>query len=455
MSERSLPESKPPGAARSVLIGALATGNLFFGVLHQWYIITSLGAGREADAFFASMLPVFLIAVVSTPMPYVLVPLLSVEAREGFARTAWTLLAVSGVLFGFAAAGLAASASAWVPWIVPGFDAGTLALTVRLVQIQAMAVVFTGTAAVLVSIHQTRQRFVWVEASGALAGIAVMALLVWGLPQYGVAFGAAALALRLGIQSLLLGSGLERPRRPDLALPVLREAVRRLRPLVLGTAYARTDVLVERFLASLGPAGSLALLANAQQIAAAAVRPLHAALIAPIVPTLSELAERRDWSAFGRLARDRALLLWGIGGAILVSFLFVGGPLLDLVFAFGRMQADAIGQLRIFVLVLCAGLAANLGASVLIASFYALGNTVAPTVIGSALYTVGLLLRVVLFYGFGVLGIAIAISLQAIASALVLGLALFAREIPRRRAVLAPAAQAPEGAMKTILVRAR
>jgi putative peptidoglycan lipid II flippase len=455
VSARSLPESQPPGAARSVLIGALATGNLFFGVLHQWYIITSLGAGREADAFFASMLPVFLIAVVSTPMPYVLVPLLSVEARERFAGTVWTLLAVSGALFGLAAAALAASAGAWVPWIVPGFDASTLALAVRLVQVQSIAVFFTGIAAVLVSVHQTRQRFVWVEASGALAGIAVMALLVWGMPRYGVAFGATALALRLGIQSLLLGSALGRPRRPDPALPVLREAGRRLRPLVLGTAYARTDVLVERFLASLGPAGSLALLANAQQIAAAAVRPLHAALIAPIVPTLSELAERHDWSGFGRLARERALLLWGIGAAILAGFLLVGAPVLELVFAFGRMQADAIGQLRLFVLVLCAGLAANLGASVLIASFYALGNTVAPTVIASALYTAGLLLRVALFYRFGVLGIAIAISLQAIASALVLAIALFARELPRRRSVSVAASQTPEGPMKTILVRAR
>jgi putative peptidoglycan lipid II flippase len=425
--------TRSSAVARTALIGGLASVNLLFGVLHQWYILTSLGAGREADAFFASMVPVFLISIVSTPIPYVLVPLLVVEPRARFGRAAWTLLAASAVLFGVLALAVAGSASVWVGWIVPGFDARAVALTVRLVQIQALAVLFTGIAATLASIHQTRQRFVWIEASGVLAGALVMGLLVWAMPRYGVELAAAALALRLGIQSTLLGLGLGRPQRPDGSLAVLRVAASRLRPLVLGSAYARTDVLVERFLASLGPAGSLALLANAQQIAAAAVRPLHAALIAPIVPALSELAERRDWFAFARLVRVRALLLWGVGVGILLGFVAVGAPVLELAFGIGRMQGAAIVELRGFVLVLCVGLAANLGAAVLIAAFYALGNTLAPSVIASSVYTVGLLLRIALFHAFGVLGIALGISLQSVASALALGIALFARELPRRR----------------------
>jgi len=455
---RSAQAANVPSPAKSTWIGGLSLINLIGGILHQWYIITWLGAGSEADAFFASMLPVFLVGFITTPLPYVLVPLLTIEAAERFSVAAWTFLSVVLSIFGLAAVGVAASASLWVPWMVPGFDTRTTELTAELVRVQALGLLFAGTSGVLVSIQQARQRFVWIEVSGILSGVVVMVLLIWGLPSFGVAFGSAALALRLGIQSLLLAGGLGTFRRPDWSITALREALQRLRPLILGAAYMKTDVLVDRLLASLGPPGSLALLANAQQIAAAAVRPLHAALVTPIVPTLTENAHVGNWNGFSVLVRNRAWLLWGIGLASMLGFLLVGEPLLALAFDFGRMEPDAIHRLWVFVLVLCGALAANLGSAVLISAYYALGNTVVPTVVGSSVYTAGLVLRIGLFYWMGVLGIAVAISVQAATNAVALAFTLFFRELSRRRKLAAdyPASRgAPQSAWSIRAARLR
>jgi peptidoglycan biosynthesis protein MviN/MurJ (putative lipid II flippase) len=426
-------DAAPPGLAHTTKLGALAALNIFLGLLQHWYIITALGPGPEADALFASfVVPQLALAIVTNSVTQVLVPMLAIESRDGFGSAAWTFFLGLGLLFGISGLALAATASLWVPWTLPGFDDPTTVLTVRLLRIQTIGMVFTALSSVLWSIYQARARFLVIEISGAMASACVLALLAWGLPAFGVTLAAWAIVLRPVLQTVFLAPGLGEPRWPHWTSPTVSEGWRRLRPLLVGTTYYKTDQLVDRFFASMSAPGSLTLLYTAQQIYSAAQRILAKALVAPLVPTLASKSARADWSGVSRLAARRVLFLVLLGLASVGGLVVVGRPLLGWIFGLGRFEPHEVTQLWILLLALGAAFVARSAAQVVTSSFYAAGNTLIPTLIGSAGYTGGLILRGVFFHLWGVLGLAVAISVQAVVNASVLAYVLFARHLARR-----------------------
>ena len=80
-------------------------------------------------------------------------------------------------------------------------------------------------------------------------------LLIWGLSRFGIVTAAWAMVLKTFLQTLFLLRGLGPYSKPDWRSESLKEAWRRLKPLLLGNAYYKTDQLVDRFLASMAPAG--------------------------------------------------------------------------------------------------------------------------------------------------------------------------------------------------------
>jgi len=396
----------------TIQLGFISAVNIGLAFVFQWYVITKLGPGMETDALFAGMtLPQLALAVISGSLMHVLVPLLSGEGEDRIRQDAWGFLALVVGLFSLLALVLHLSAPLWVPLTVPGFNAPSQALTITLTRIQLVGMVFTAANGVQWAAYHARQQFLWAEATPILASVLGLALLMWALPRYGVVAAAWINALRMGLQTLLLAPGMGRPVRPDLGAPAIRQAWRRIKPLLVGTTYYKTDPLVDRFLLSTAGSGSLSLYYLAQQIYNACSQVLNKALAAPLVPMLSMLHKAGDRAGFRRVYRRKLLQTGTICAVGLLVLGIFGQTLLRLLIGHGNVSAGNVAELYWIMLWLAGMFAGSVMGQISSSSFFALGDTTTPTRLGIYSYTIYIPAKIALFHYFGAFGLAFATSL--------------------------------------------
>jgi peptidoglycan biosynthesis protein MviN/MurJ (putative lipid II flippase) len=406
------------GLQRSAVLAAAASANIAASFLYNWYLLAVLGPGREVDALFAAMIaPQLLLVVVGTALSNVLIPMLSVQPESRIPDLVWTMLRVVFLYTGLAALCLALTARWWVPLAVPGFPPDARPLVVKLTAIQLVGAVLTVVSAVQRSAYNARHRFVWPEASTLLSTGLGFVYLAAAIPTQGVAAAAWATVVRAVLQVLFLLRGTGRYRRPRERVAELRDAWVRLRPLMLGALYFKTDFVVDRLLASMAPVGALSLYSLAQQAYSAAQLVLGKALAAPAVPPLSRAAETRRWGQFRSLSRRRLLMLVLMSLIGYVGVLLLGRPVLGLVFGHGKMTPAKLDELWWLFVALGGVWFGSVAGQIIAASFYAEGDTRTPMVVGAATCTVAIGLKVAGFFAFGITGLAVAASLYYLSSA--------------------------------------
>lgn len=419
---------------QTVTLALLAGANILITLLFQWYVITQLGVGIETDALFAGMaMPQLILTVVSTSLTHVLVPLLATEEPTEFRRNAWGFFLGISSIFTVLALVLYLTAGFWVGWLVPGFSDAARALTVSLTRIQLVSMIFTASVSVLWSIYHAKQKFVWVELSTLLATLLSLGLLVLLLPVYGVTGAALLIVLRSALQVVWLLPGLGRWIRPDWSSSAMRSAWQRIRPLLLGTAYYRTDPLVDRFLASMAPAGGLSLLYIAQQIYGVANIVAEKAIAAPMVPLLALKANAKEWIEFRRIYQRRLLAMGGLTLIGYVVLLLAGERILNLLIGHGGVTAANVHLLWLIMVALVGFFIAGAMGVVTSKTFYAMGDTSTPTKMSIVTYTLYIPAKVFGFYRYGLLGLAAVTSGYLFVNLALQILLLEGYVIPRRQ----------------------
>lgn len=406
----------PPLAMKqTVQLGTLSAANIGIAFLFQWYVLTQLGPGMETDALFAGMtLPQLVLAVISGSLMHVLVPLLAGENEDRLRHDAWGFLVLVGGLFGLLATILYVTAPWWIPLTVPGFGGAGKVLTIELTRIQLIGMVFAAINGVQWAAYHARQQFVWAEFTPILASAAALLLLIWALPRYGVIAAAWISTLRMALQTLLLAPGMGKPLWPDLRSPAISAAWQRIKPLLLGTAYYKTDPLVDRFLLSTAGSGSLSLYYLAQQIYGAVSQVINKAIAAPLVPLLSKLHKAGDRDGFRRTYQRKLLQVGAISLAGLLFLGLFGQAMLDLLVGHRNISADNVEELWWIMIWLGGMFVGGVAGQICSSSFYACGDTITPTRMSMLTYTAYIPSKVAAFYFLGVIGLAIATSIYYI-----------------------------------------
>ena len=392
-------------------LSLLAGANLLVSFALQWLIVVTIGPGPDTDALYAAVaVPQLAVTIVAGSLSHVLVPLLSGESDEESRRDAWTFFVLLGMIFVAVAAVLYLCAPYWVPLLVPGFSATHKTLTTTLTRIQLAGIVFTALTGVLWSVHRAKHQFVWPELANLLASLLALSILVRTLSRYGVFAAAWVGVLQTAVPAVLLVPGLGAFRRPQLRSPRTREAWRRIKPLLLGTTYYKTDPLVDRFLSSLAPAGGLTLLNLAQQAWGALAQILNRAITGPLVPTLATYAKQESWSLFRQAYRARLLLITVVTVVFLAVLLAAGAAPLARLVGRGGVTASNVRLLWWLMLALGGVLVGGAAGQIVSSAFYSMGNTATPTKVGMIGFTVGIGLKVIGFFWLGVVGIAVGAS---------------------------------------------
>ena len=421
----------------SGLLAVLSGIEILLGVVYQWHFLRRIGPGVETDAFYAGMMvPQLVLIVLTGSLSQVLVPLLAVQREEVFAQSIWTFLHGVGLTFGGLVVIAWLGAGWWVPLTVPGFSQAGAALTVHLVRIQLFGLVLGALSTVLWTAHQARRRFLWSVVSPLIASVIGLGVLWWGLPRFGVSAAAWAGVCRAGVYALLLLPGIGAFHWPRWRTPVTSEAWRRMRPLLSRSVYFKADVIVDRFLGSLAPAGALSLLTLARQVYTAGLGVMNKAVTAPAIPALAQLAERGAWPEFLRIRNGRVLWSTLLAGVSFLGLLLVGRQMLSFFFSGSSFQPEEVHRTWGLLVVLSGVWVAGVASQVLAGALYAQGDTETPTRAGVISFTAGIALKVVGFYLLGIWGIAAGASLHYLLMA-----ALLARAGSRPRPV-GPAAGA-------------
>ena len=404
---------------QTVQLGALSAANIGVAFLFQWYALTQLGPGIATDALFAGMtIPLLVLSVISGSLMHVLVPILAGESEDRLRHDAWGMLVLVGGLFGVMAILLYVTAPWWIPITVPGFTEAGQALTIELTRIQLVGMVFTAINGVQWAAYHARQQFVWAELAPILASALALLLLIWALPRFGVIAAAWISTLRMGLQTLLLTPGMGKPVRFDLRSSTIQQAWQRIKPLLLGTAYYKTDPLVDRFLLSSASSGSLSLYYLAQQIYGAASQVLNKAIATPLVPLLSKLHKEGNSDEFRRVYLRKLLQVSMIGIVSLLGLGVFGQATLDLVVGNGNISADNVKELWWIMIWLAGMFLGGVTGQICSSSFYACGNTITPTRMSMITYTAYIPCKIIAFYFFNIVGLALATSIYYIINSL-------------------------------------
>jgi peptidoglycan biosynthesis protein MviN/MurJ (putative lipid II flippase) len=184
--------------------------------------------------------------------------------------------------------------------------------------------------------------------------------------------------------------------------------------------YYKSDALLDRFFASLAPAGTLSLYHVAQQLYASASMVLNRAVVAPVVPRLSRRANLKQWPAFIAQVNQRLVVLLVMTFAASVGLALVGRTVLATIFHRGQFTPVAIEHLWWLLLLLSGVWVGGAAGQILSTSFYAQGDTRTPTLVGVAGFSVAIILKVVAFRRYGIEGLAVAASLYYLLNAAVL-----------------------------------
>jgi putative peptidoglycan lipid II flippase len=402
-------------------IGVLTIINIGTLFIYQWYILMYFGPGLKTDALFAGMtLPQIVLAVISGALSNVLVPLLSDEDETQSRENAWGFFALILSLFSLLGILLSLTSHLWVPLIIKGFNEEGKTLTIELTRIQLIGMIFSAANGVQLAVNYAKKKFIYVEILQIITNILFFGIMVLILPEYGIIAAAWIYVLRTFFLSLLLMPSMGKPQLPNLKSPAIHLAWKRIKPIIIGSAYYKTDPLIDRYLLSFSGNGNLSIYYMAQQIIAAINQVISKAISMPYLPLISKASKDNNENQFRDLCFTNAVQVSTIGAVILLIISIYGTEIINLLIGYGSIKHENINQMYWMLIYLSGLFIGGALGQVFANAFYAMGETSIVVKISSITYTIYIPGKILGFYLFGVKGLAIATSLLYIVDCLIM-----------------------------------
>jgi putative peptidoglycan lipid II flippase len=411
---------------RRVLIGTLIVGAMTAAVTaataaRDLVIAYRFGTADAVDAFFlALVLPTIAVQVTAVALATATMPQL-IKTREGgdgaaADRLAANVGAVGLGLFALVAILLAFAEEPITRFLASGFSADKAATTRSFYLALLPSIVIQGWSTFMGGLINARERFALVAAAPVLRPLAVIILvlspaasgnsmvLVWGYLGGAIleagAIGAAA--IRLGIPVLSCWHGIDRPTRT-----VLRE----FGPLAAGFVVMGGAVMADQYLASLLAPGSVAALSYGAKVVSLIIGLGVLPLSAVVLPHFSIQASRSQWRELRTTLLQWSGAVVALGAPLALAAIVYSEPIVRLLFergAFSAADTAVVAQVQAFLLLqIPFYLPGILFTRVLMALQE--GRLVMMVALTNVTANIGASL--VLLHSFGVIGIAVGISL--------------------------------------------
>jgi putative peptidoglycan lipid II flippase len=292
-------------------------------------------------------------------------------------------------------------------------------LAAQLLRIEVLAIPLLIVGGVLISFFYAEEKFYRPTIAPFFGGLAAMLVLVFGHRRLGIHTLAWGLVLNALVQLLfMLGILRGHSWRLDWREPGVRKLARKMLPLSGGNIYYKSDSLIDRFILSFLPTGSISYLAYGQRVTSVIGQVLGRGLVTTRFTELAaqNLNDRvRFKESLNRLFNRVSFVILPV---IICLWLFVL-PFMTIVFRRGAFSAADVQRTAAVIIAFLGLLLGGLLGSVLANTFYALGDTKTITLIGISVFSVGIFCKIAGVMLFSYVGVALATSFYSMLAVVV------------------------------------
>ena len=405
---------KPPSSDNQQI--ARAAGTVMFaivlsqltGLLAKILTAGAFGAGSELDAFFAAnrVSEILFNLVAGGALGSAFIPVFTTFLTKDNNNSAWRLASAIGNLITLTLTLLCTLAAIFAPQVVryilaPGFtDPDQFQLTVTLLRILLPSAIIFGLSGLMMGILNAHQIFLFPSLApsmyqiGWIIGVVVLAPIM-GI--YGLAWGTVLGALlHLLLQLPVI---LRLPKRKytawfGLKMAAVREVAILMAPRLLGVAIVQLNFLLNTFLASNMPEGSLTGISLAFPLMIMPQAAIAQSIAIAALPTFSAQVAR------GHIDKMRSSLAATMRGVILLAIpatlglIILRYPIVSLLYEHGEFTEAFTILVTWALLWYAAGLVGHSLLEVISRAFYALHDTRTPVFIGVAAMSLNLILSI-------------------------------------------------------------
>lgn len=447
----------------SVVLTVAALASRLLGWVRLVVIGSQFGAGRDLDAYFAAFrIPdaIFQL-VVAGALSAALIPVFQGYRARGEDAEAWALASsiINLVVISLAALSLlmVILAPVVVPIVAPGFDAPTTELTVRMTRIMLLSPVLIGMGAVVTGILNSYQQFTVPAIAPLLYNLAIIGAAIFLAPIMGVEGLAVGVAVgSLAHLAIQLPSLARVGHRYDLVIglghPGVRKVAWLMGPRMLGLAAGQLNFLVSTVLASGLQEGSLTAYNYAFQLSQIPVGVIGVSIAVAMFPTLSHDAALGNVSRIRAQVSNAVRILVYIALPLTAMSIVLREPVTAVFYQYGAFAADATARTAGALAFFAIGLTGHIVVHVLTRAFYAMQDTRTPVRWAMVAVAINVPLMVLLVGPMGIEGLALALSISAVAEVIGLLWSLQRRiESIEARQILRSGARAAVGAIAAAL----
>lgn len=418
------------------VVGLATTLSRLFGFARDMVIAHLFGASLAADAFFVAFaIPSLLRRVVGEgALSAAIVPVVTEYAqhkgRDELGHLSNALFSTTAVMLSVLT-GLGLLASPWiVRAVVPGFWASPekLRLTIELTRLMFPFLLFIGLASVAMGVLNALGHFAVPALAPVILNVAMIACALGVSPYLEVPIYGLAVGVVLGgaLQFALQVPVLTRRQIPlrlvwDWHHPGLARILGLTLPSLFGLAVAELNILVDRWLASFLPEGSVSYLYYGNRLVQFPLGIFGAAMSVAVLPVLSVHAAHRDLEGLAQSFAFAIRVVLFLTLPATVALIVLRTPIVAVLFQRGEFTPQATEGTAIALLHYAFGLCAYAALKVVVPAFYALQDTKTPVRIGVYAMLLNIGLSVLLIRPFQHGGLALATSLSAIFNVGVLG----------------------------------
>jgi putative peptidoglycan lipid II flippase len=410
------------------VVGGATLLSRIFGFIRDMIVAQFFGTGLATDSFFVAFrIPNLLRRLVGEgaltasfiPVYTEYITQRTAEECQELVKATFSVLAVCllvltglGILF----------ASGIVKLMAYGFsqDPEKFALTVFLTRLMFPYIFFVGLVALAMGVLNARKHF-WAPA---FAPVLLNLSIIFCALVFSSVFSEPVVSLALGVllggiaQLIFQGPFLRRQGivwgflfKPSH--PGVKRIAGLMAPSILGLAVTQLNVLVNTFLASYLPEGSVSYLYYADRLLEFPMGIFAIAIATAVLPVMSAHSAQNDWVKLRETLSFSLRLVFFVTVPAMVGLIVLGQPILNLLFQRGAFTAHSTAMTAQALLYYSLGLAGFAGVRIVVPTFYSLQDTKTPVKIAFVALVVNALLGAILMQPLQHGGLALATSLAA------------------------------------------
>jgi putative peptidoglycan lipid II flippase len=382
------------------LLSLLATSFAFF---TQMILAARFGAAVEMDAYLVSTtIPLMVTVIFAGSLNYTFIPFFVESRYQGREAEAWktvnNLCNLSFIVFlSLTLIGFIFTASI-VDLIAPGLPAPAKTAADGLFRIQLPMIAFSGISAILSGVYYAEKRFLYPSLAALLNSACIFTTVFFFSKAWGIQAAAWGGITGSAVNLLLLLPVLFRIPKYSWIVSLKEEGtvriIRLISPLLFGAIFFRADNLIQRYIASSLPQGSISYLGYAYKLVSTVSSLVVSGVSIVFLQHVSELTGKEDTGEIGRLYSSTFQWLTFLTLPIVACMIVLGDDTITVLFQRGRFDAETTHATWLCLMLYSGVMYGGIIGSITTPVFYAYKNTRGVVVIGIA----GALLQILLSF---------------------------------------------------------